>query len=538
MQATDTNIEEYDAVIVGGGFGGVHLLHRLRERGFSVKLIEAGAELGGVWYWNCYPGARVDSHAPNYELSIESLWRDWNWSERFPNWSELREYFRYVEKKLDLSDALRLNTRVNAARFDESAHQWQVETDDGASLRCRYFLLCTGFASKPFTPDLPGLESFQGPCHHTAEWPQQGLDFTGKRVGVVGTGASAIQVIQQAAKHASELVVFQRTPNTALPMRQERLDAATQDAAKDVYPAFFERRRKTFGGFDFDFQQGSIMALSPDEREAAFEELWNQGGLQFWTGNYMEVLIDPAANEEAYRFWRKKTLPRIQDPELAEKLAPEQQLNPFGTKRPSLEQGYFEVFNQDNVTLVDVKESPIEAVTANGVRTGDAEYELDILVMGTGFDAVTGGLKQIDIRSTAGATFDQHWADGLKTQLGLACAGFPNLFFLYGPQSPSGFSNGPAALEVQSDWVAECLDYLSSNGYTRIEAENQAEAAWREHVNQVADMTLFPKADSWYMGANVPGKKREMLQYPGGIPMYSQQCEASAAQGYARFDKR
>ncbi len=527
--------ETLDAVIVGAGFAGVYQLYKLREAGFSAHLYDSAAELGGIWYWNCYPGARVDSHVPVYQFSIEKLWREWNWSQRFPGWQEVREYFQFAIDKLNLRPHITLNTRVDAAEFDEARNQWVVETSQGNSIRCRFLILCTGFASKPYVPDFPGLESFEGACHHTAEWPQSGVDFSGQRVGVVGSGASAIQVIQRAAKNAASLTLYQRTPNMALPMRQEQLTAKQQEARKSDYPAIFARRRETFGGFDFDFKETPFMALSDPERQDNLETIWREGGLHFWVGNYFEVMVDDAANDEAYNFWRNKTLARIDDPVLAQILAPAQKPHPFGTKRLSLEQGYYEVFNQDNVHLIDLKQTAIEKITENAVHTTAGARELDILVMGTGFDAVTGGILKIDLRGTGGSSLNQRWADGLKTQLGMASAEFPNLFFLYGPQSPSGFANGPSAIEVQGDWLTECLEHMRSQSYTRIEAEYAAEKAWSEHCAEIVEATLFPKAKSWYFGDNIPGKTREVLNYPGGISMYAQLCDASASAGYSGF---
>lgn len=530
-----TDNKVLDAVIVGAGFSGIYQLHKLREAGFSVHLYDSAAELGGIWYWNCYPGARVDSHVPVYQLSIEALWRKWNWSERFPAWDEVREYFRFAVDTLDLRPHITLNTRIDGAEFDEAKNQWRVRTDGGDEIQCQHLILCTGFASKPFIPELPGLDNFEGPCHHTAQWPQAGLDFSGKRVGVVGTGASAIQVIQSAAREADSLTVYQRTPNMALPMGQEKLTAEQQDAQKSEYPAILARRRETFGGFDFDFREGSLKAMSEQERHENLEDVWKQGGLHFWVGNYFEIMVDDASNDLAYEFWREKTLARIDDPAVAEKLAPATKPHPLGTKRLSMEQGYYEVFNQDNVTLVDMKATPIERITADAVHTAVGSQDLDILIMGTGFDAVTGGILKIDLRGVNDSNLNERWADGLKTHLGMASAEFPNMFFLYGPQSPSGFSNGPSSIEVQADWLTDCLKYMRDNDFERIEAEYPAEKAWSEHCAEIVNATLFPKAKSWYMGDNVPGKTREVLNYPGGIGMYAQHCQASAADGYSGF---
>lgn len=528
-------VEDLDVLVVGAGFTGLYQLHRLRQQGFSVRLFEAGADLGGIWYWNCYPGARVDTHVPMYEFSSEELWRDWDWTERFPSWEELRRYFKYVDQKLDLSKDIVFNTRVEAADFDEDRRRWVVRTHEGGLVRTRFLVLCTGFAAKPYIPDLKGLDRFAGAKHHTAWWPQNGLDLTGKRVGVIGTGASGVQVVQEAAAVAAELTVFQRTPILALAMQQCALDKAAQVEMKRDYPARFARRRESFGGFDFHASGKSALEVSPEERRAIYEANWAAGGFSFWASTFYDVMMNLEANRTAYDFWREKVQARIRDQKLAEKLAPKQPPHPFGVKRPSLEQTYYDVFNQENVRLVDLKETPIVEVTPNGVKTAEAEHEFDILVLATGFDAVTGGLTQIDIRGVEGLTLKEKWAQGAQTHLGLASAGFPNLLFLYGPQSPSGFCNGPTCAELQGDWVVDFLTHMRDAGVRRFDATPAAEAAWKAHVEQVGAMTLFPLADSWYMGANIPGKPRELLNYPGGVPLYLQLCRESAEKGYEGF---
>ena len=526
---------DYDVVVVGAGFAGLYQLYKLRALGFRVRLYEAGAELGGIWYWNCYPGARVDTHVPMYEFGLEEIWSEWNWSERFPGWEELRRYFEFVDRKLDLRRDIQFNTRVSGATFDTAGNQWQIELDPGETVRAKFMVLCVGFGSKIFIPEMKGLERFEGACHHTARWPQQGLDFKGKRVAVIGTGASGVQVAQVASREAAQLTVFQRTPCLALPMRQQKLDAATLAEWKKGYPERYAKRRDTFGGFDFNLLEGSALAVSDAERKAKYQELWDEGGFHFWIGTWMEVLTNEAVNRTAYDFWRDKTRARIKDPAIADVLAPMEPPYPFGTKRPSLEQGYFEIFDQDNVRLVDLNADPIEEITARGIRTRSGEQAFDVIVLATGFDAVSGGLTNIDIRGTRGQTLKQRWVEGTRTYLGMATAGFPNLLYLYGPQSPSGFCNGPSCAELQGDWVLRCLSDLREKNIDRIEATEMAEAVWGQIVQGLGEMTLFPRANSWYMGANVPGKPREMLNYPGGLALYLQQCEAVADKGYEGF---
>lgn len=526
---------DVDVVIVGAGFAGLYQLHELRRRGFRVRLYEAGSNLGGIWHWNCYPGARVDTHVPMYEYGVEEIWSDWNWSERFPGWAELRAYFEHVDRKWDLRRDIRFDTRVSAARFDDAAARWLVSTSDGEQVSCQFLVLCVGFGSKIYVPDLPGRDRFRGLCHHTARWPQEGLDLRGKRVAVIGTGASGVQVAQEAAKVAAQLTVYQRTPCLALPMQQRRLDAATQAEWKKGYPERYRNRRNTFGGFDFSLLPESALQVAPEVRQAKYQELWDEGGFYFWIGTYMDVLTDEAANRTAYDFWRDKTRARIRDPRARDLLAPMDPPHPFGTKRPSLEQGYFEIFDQPNVALVDLKTTPIETFTETGIRTADGETPFDLIVLATGFDAVSGGITDIDIVGTRGQSIKQRWAQGTKTYLGMTTAGFPNLLYLYGPQSPSGFCNGPSCAELQGDWIVACLSDLRDRGLRRIEATDDAEATWGQVTQAAAAATLFPRADSWYMGANVPGKPRELLNYAGGLDLYLRQCEAVSAHGYEGF---
>jgi len=533
---TPTPNNDLDVLIVGAGFAGLYQLHHLRKLGFSVKAYEAAPGLGGIWYWNCYPGARVDSHVPVYEYSMEEIWKDWHWKERFPGGEELKAYFQHVDKKLDLSKDISFNKRVTAAEFDQDNNQWHIQSDDGEFTRARFVLFCTGFAAKHYVPDYPGLESFEGPCHHTAKWPQQGLDFRGKRVGVIGNGASGVQVIQEASQQASHLTVFQRTPIIALAMQQRQFTPEIQQAMKADYPATYQKRKESFGGFDYDINFQSALAVTPEEREAVFEKAWAKGGFNFWSNTFIDILMNEEANLTAYEFWRRKVHARIDDPATAELLAPKTPPHPFGVKRPSLEQHYYETFNQKNVQLVDLKTTPIEKISPKGVITSDQEeHALDILVLATGFDAVTGGLTQIDIKGTQGETLKQRWEEGARTHLGIATADFPNLLFVYGPQSPSGFCNGPTCAELQGDWIIKCLTDMREQGVQRIEATRAAEETWNENINNLVSMTLFPKADSWYLGANIPGKPRQMLMYPGGLPMYLNQCNESAAKGYEGF---
>lgn len=530
---TTPPVRVHDVVIVGAGFAGLYQLHRLRQLGLDVTLLEAGADLGGIWHWNRYPGARVDSHVPLYEFSDEAIWKDWYWTERFPDWQELRAYFDHVDSVWDLRRDIRFDARVSRLRWDEAARTWSTEVEGHATLESRFVVLCTGFAAKPYIPHIEGLEDFAGEAHHTARWPQAGLDMTGRRVGVVGVGASGVQVIQEAAAVAASVTVFQRTPIMALPMRQHSLSREQQDREKAEYPSLFEIRTKTAAGFDLLPCGESALTVSDDERDAAYTALWDAGGLRFWNGTYADILRDATANRTAYDFWRDKVRKRIDDPAVADLLAPTEPPHPFGVKRPSLEQNYYEVFNQDNVVLVDLHATPIDRVESTGVVTSTESFDLDLLVLATGFDAVTGGLTSIDIEG-ANATLRDAWADGVRTNLGIASNGFPNLLFIYGPQSPSGFCNGPTCAEVQGDMIVGLLAALRRSEVTRFEADATAEAEWGGIVRAIGEATLFPEADSWYMGANIPGKPRELLNFPG-LHIYRELCDAAIADGYRGF---
>jgi|UniRef100_A0A0B7KBS1 cation diffusion facilitator CzcD-associated flavoprotein CzcO len=502
----DTGIE-YDAIIVGSGFGGCYVLDKLRTAGLTCLVIDDAADLGGVWYWNCYRGARVDTPVPLYEFSNPALWKDWTWSEKYPGRDELRRYFDHVEAKLNLKKDILFSTRVVAADFVEAGNYWNVLDNGGVNRSARYFILCTGFAAKPFIPNVDGAETFAGISCHTSKWPQGGIDFRNKRVGIVGNGSSGLQVIQDVAPEVDHLTVFQRSPTYALPMRQTPLQ--DRDQVKTEYEEIFELRRKMFAGLVTEFNPQSAVQVSAEEREAFFEDIWTQGGLSFWLATYQDVIRHTEANKYAYEFWRKKTLPRIKKPELAELLAPEKPPYYFGTKRATLEQRYYEVYNSENVDLIDAKKNPIVKIVPDGVITKDGKLrELDVLIFATGFDSVTGGILSIDIKGVDGLSLQQKWKDGTYTHLGMMTSGFPNMMFLYGPQGPTSFCNGPTCAEVQGDWIAKTIIHLRDLDRQRIDATTEAEQEWRALVNQIGDMTLLPQTTSEYMGTNIPGKPK------------------------------
>lgn len=527
--------DKLDVLLIGAGFTGLYQLYHLRKLGYKVHLVDAGADVGGIWHWNCYPGARVDTHCQIYQYSMPELWKEFNWKELFPNWAQMREYFHFVDKKLDLSKDISFNTRVQSAVFDEDKREWAVRSLGHQPIRARFVIANLGFGASPSTPKVEGIETFKGQWHHTALWPQEGVDMAGKRVAIIGTGSSGVQVAQEAALNAKQVTVYQRTPNLALPMHQKQLSAEDNHRMKPELPAAFEARGKCFAGFDFNFVPKNATEVSDAERNAILEKLWSTGGFRYWLANFQDYLFDDKANDYVYEFWRDKVRARINNPKVAEKLAPMKKPHPYGTKRPSLEQWYYEIFNQSNVKLVDVNETPILRLSEKGIVTQDGETEFDLIVFATGFDAVTGGLTSIDFRNSEGHSFKDVWSDGIRTHLGVSTAGFPNLLFGYGPQSPAGFCNGPSSAEYQGDLLISLMNHLRDNGITRIEAEPAAQEAWRKLIADFWNSSLFPRAKSWYQGSNIPGKKVESLNFPLGLPSYIAKFDESAEQGYAGF---
>ncbi|PBP19903.1 cyclohexanone monooxygenase [Diplocarpon rosae] len=505
------------------------MLNKLRNQGLKVRIFEKGAASGGIWYWNCYPGARVDSDTPIYQLFDEELWKEFTFKERYAGWKELRRYFDHVEKIWQIKKDTEFHKHVDSAAFDESTNRWTVECADGTEVSCKWFVPCIGFASKKYTPPVRNLGDFQGAVYHTALWPQHDVSMKDKRVGIIGTGASGIQVAQEIGPKVKSLTVFLRTPNFCLPMRQHKLEAQEEQKKKEsgFYEKQFHATRSTFSGFTYDFYQVNTLDETPEQREAFYEDLWAQGGFRFWLNTYKDMLFDQKANDEAYKFWRKKVLERIKDPQKAEILAPADPPHPWGTKRPSLEQCYYEVMSQDNVKILDVNKSPISEVTETGLKHQNGFEELDILVLATGFDSVTGSLAQLSIRGTTGGTIADHWKTGTRTSMGIAIPTFPNMFFLYGPQAPTAFSNGPSCTQFQAEFVAKAIKLATEKGITRLESTAEAEEDWTKRMHEKWDMTLFPLAKSWYQGANIPGRKIEPLNWVGGMPEYRASLDKS-----------
>jgi len=527
-------MESYDAVIVGAGFSGLYMLHRLRAQGLTARVYEAGTGVGGTWYWNRYPGARVDIESQEYSYSFSpELDAEWQWSERYATQPELLRYLNHVADRFDLRRDIQLETRVETARFDEASNRWTVTTDRGETITGRYCVMATGCLSVTNEPQFPGVDSFKGPSWHTGRWPRDGVDFTGQRVGVIGTGSSAIQSIPLIADQAAQVTVFQRTPNFSVPAHNGPVDpAVAKDWAENRAQRRAEAREAGFGIRMVDGQEAFAKEATPEERRAAYEARWAIGGFAL-LGAYGDLITDLEANATAVEFVADKIRSIVKDPATAEKLVPK--TFPIGSKRLCVDTGYYDSFNRDNVSLVDLREEPIEAIVPNGIQTAHATYEVDAIVYAIGYDAMTGALGKIDIRGRGGATLKDRWAGGPGTYLGLMVAGFPNLFIVTGPGSPSVLCNMAVAIEQHVEWISDCIGYLSGRQLGAIEAMQAAQDEWVAHVNEVADTTVYPLANSWYIGANIPGKPRVFMPYIGGFPVYRDKCNAVAANGYEGF---
>ncbi|MDG2303953.1 MAG: NAD(P)/FAD-dependent oxidoreductase [Candidatus Binatia bacterium] len=524
--------EAFDAVVIGAGFAGLYMLHKLRSVGLSVRVVEAGSGIGGTWYWNRYPGARCDVESMEYSYQFsDELQQEWEWSERYAAQPEILRYLNHVADRFDLRRDIQLETRVASAHFDESKNEWQIETDRGRFV-APHCIMATGCLSSSHNPEIDGRETFEGATYHTGHWPHEGVDFTGKRVGVIGTGSSGVQAIPLIAEEAADLTVFQRTATYAAPAHNHPLDSTYQRDVKSRYRAFREASRQTHLGFGSDYPSADDAGLgvSDEDRNARFEEYWQRGGL-FFMGSYTDVLLDHEVNESAAEFVRGKIRSRVGDPELAKRLSPKQVL---GCKRLCADTRYYEAFNRQNVHLVDVSETPIESFTRKGLMVGGAEYELDAVVFATGFDAMTGSLDRIDIRGKGGQRLKEKWSEGPRTYIGLGIVGFPNFFVITGPGSPSVLTNMVPAIEQHVNWIADCITHMRDEGLRCIEATEPAEEEWVQHVNDVASFTLFPQCNSWYLGANVPGKPRVFMPYVS-FSLYVAKCDEVAANGYEGF---
>ena len=527
---------DFDAVVIGAGFAGLGMLRKLREEhGMSVQVYETGDGVGGTWYWNRYPGARCDSESYMYCFSFsKEMLQDWNWSGKYPEQPEILSYLNHVADRFDLRRNIQFNTRVTSARFLEDANLWEVETDQGDRVTSQFLITGIGCISSGNVPDIKGLDSFQGEQYHTGSWPHEEVDFAGKSVAVIGTGSSGIQSIPVIARQAEHLTVFQRTPQYTIPARHGTIDRKfLEKTVKPNYDDLMERARWSTGGFPMDRDERSALEISAAERLEIYEASWAEGGIRFLSTSFKDVSTDRRANDTMAEFIRKKIREMVQDPETAEKLMPTD--HPFGSKRPLIDTDYFETYNRENVELVDIRHSPIQEITPRGIRTDDQEFEFDMIVFATGFDAMTGTFFKMDIRGRDGLPLKEKWSEGPKTYLGLQTAGFPNMFMITGPGSPSVLSNMPVSIEQHIDWIADLLQHMREHDIKSVEAEADAEKAWVVHVNEVAEPTMFMQANSWYLGANIPGKPRVFMPYAGGVGTYRKKCNEVADNGYEGF---
>jgi len=531
-ESESRHARSFDALIVGAGFSGLYQLLCLRDRlGLSVQLLEAGAGVGGTWYWNRYPGARCDSESHSYCYSFsDELTREWEWSERYPAPPEILRYLNHVADRFDLKRDIRFNTRVTAAHYDETANLWRVSTEAGEAFTAQFLIAAVGCLSSANIPNITGLDTFEGRWYHTGQWPHEGVDFTGKRAGLIGTGSTGIQAAPVIAKTAARLTVFQRTANYSVPARNAPLTPAFKRYVKENAAEVRQVMHSSVNGHPWLIDDRSALKTPPQERQALYEAAWETGGLRFRAA-FRDLLIDKAANDTAADFIRGKIREIVKDPATAAKLSDFD--HPYASKRPPIDTDYFETFNRDNVELVDVRAAPIQQITPRGIRTRDAEYPLDIIVFATGFDGMTGSLLRMDIRGRDGLSLTKAWAAGPRNYLGLQVAGFPNLFTVTGPGSPSVLCNMPVAIEQHVEWITDCIAHMRNDGLKRIEPSNEAVDSWVAQVNAAVEATLLPQAKhSWYLGANVPGKPRVFMPYAGGMARYRRICAEVAARNY------
>ena len=524
------DVEHFDAIVIGAGVTGLYQLYCLRQLGLSVRVFEDASGVGGTWYWNRYPGARFDSESYTYGYSFsEELLQEWDWKELYSGQPENERYLNYVADKFDLRRDIRFNARVSSAVYDEARERWQVWTQDGQRAAGQFLITAVGLLSAHYVPDFEGLGSFKGNWCHTGRWPKEGMDLAGKRVGVIGTGATAVQLITEIAREVSHLTVFQRTANYCVPLRNRLIDPDMQHEIKASYPEIFRKCHETQGSFMHQFDPRSALEVSPEERLAQYERLWEEPGFKKWLSNFYDVMIPGEANEDYAEFVRNKIRERVKDPVVAEKLVPKDHM--FGSKRLPCESGYYEVYNQDNVLLVDVREAPIQCITPKGVKTTDAEYELDVIIFATGYDAVTGALNRIDIQGEGGQKLKDKFAAGPRTYMGIQSVGFPNLFTV----NAASVGNFVRDAEPLVEWVTACIRYIRDNGFTRISPTLQSENDWVNHVNEAGANILRTKADSWFVGANIPGKARALLTAPDSAPVMRAKRAEVAANGYEGF---
>jgi cation diffusion facilitator CzcD-associated flavoprotein CzcO len=526
-------IAHYDAVIIGAGVGGLYALHHLRTMSLSVRVYDGAAGVGGTWWWNRYPGARVDGPgSPFYCYTFsEDLVKEWDWAETQPSQQSVLEYLEYVADRLDLRRDIQLETWISDARYDEARQQWLVETSAGARVSCQFLICAVGTLSAPNTPDIPGIKTFAGECYHTGRWPQTPVSFVGKRVGVIGTGSSGVQAIPEIAREAAHVTVFQRTPQYSIPARNRPLEPELMQHARENWEAIRQQLNANPVGMPFKMSERLACEDTPERRQALYEELWQKGGFHLLFSSYADLLTNKEANRTLADFVRGQIREVVRDPKTAATLMPDYYL---GTKRQLLDNGYYETFNRDNVTLIDLREDPIQEITPAGVRTATGDHPLDMLVLATGFDAITGTLLRLNPKGRGGVSLKQKWSTRFDTYLGIMIADFPNLFMIHGPGSPSVLYNMPLGAERESEWIGDCVRYLREQGLGAIEPTPDAEKSWDREVTDLANTTLYPLTESWYTGANIPGKPRQFCVHLGG-PLYFQRISEVAAKGYEGF---
>ena len=529
---TSATGKDFDVIIIGAGFAGMYMLHRMREMGLKSIVFEAGDGVGGTWYWNRYPGARCDVESVQYSYQFDKeLEQEWTWSEKYSPQPEILKYANHVADRFKLRKDIRLNTRITSSNYDEEKAEWEVVTEQGDTYRSNFCIFATGCLSSYNLPKFEGIEDFSGATYHTGQWPHEGVDFSGLRVGVIGTGSSAIQSIPEIAKQAKHLTVFQRTANYTIPARNAKLTEDYVRAVKDDYTGLRERARQKPAGYDIPLNPQSVLEVTEEEFKLEFQARWEKGGTQF-LGAYGDLLLKAEANEKAAKFVKDMIRDTVDDPDVAELLCP---TNIIGCKRLCVDTDYYKTYNRPNVKLVDVSQKPIDRITSSGVAHQGIEYEFDAIVFATGFDAMTGALFNIDIRGREGRSLKEKWNGGPQTYLGLTTNGFPNMFTITGPGSPSVLTNMLPSIEQHVNFISDCISYMREHGHSKIEPELNAELDWGLHVNEVADLSLRSTCASWYVGANVPGKPRVFTPYIGGFPRYVERCKSVVANGYEGF---
>ncbi len=524
---------KFDAVIVGAGFSGLYMLLKLRQAGLSTRLYEAGDGIGGTWFWNRYPGARCDVPSLQYSYAFDNeLQQEWNWPERYSAQKDILRYIKHVAERFDLMKDIQLSTRVTGARYDDKKEAWTLNMG-AEKVESRFCIMATGCLSSTNSPSFTGLDTYKGETYHTGRWPKSEVDFSGKRVGIIGTGSSAIQSIPEIAKEAEHLYVFQRTPSFSVPAENHVIDATLDHEIKANYKEHRKKWAQKPFAYDLKVNEGKAKEASKEELLVEYERRWQDGGLMF-LGAFSDLLFDKEANETAADFIRTKIKSIVKNPEIASKLMPDHYV---GCKRLCADTGYYQTFNQDNVSLVDVKDEPIQCLVSDGlVLSNGKDFKLDALVFATGFDAMTGALDKIKIVGRNGVSLKEKWKEGPKTYLGLGMSGFPNLFHIAGPGSPSVLTNMLVSIQQHVEWISDCIIWMEKHGFSKIEAAKQAEEAWGKHVNEVADLTVYPFCNSWYLGANIPGKTRQFMPYVGGYPPYAEKCRFVADNDYEGFD--